>query len=104
MVYDRSQLEPALRSSSTLTILEPHAGRALDKVVLFHQRWRQFAKKNADQVTVYVTPIFQLITQYWRHNTIGMAIAIAVAMKRLAGQLDDVLRSAVAYCCALQLL
>jgi hypothetical protein len=60
-VSNRSQLEPALRSSSTLTILEPHAGRALDKVVLFHQRWRQFAKKNADQVTVFVTThYFQL--------------------------------------------
>jgi hypothetical protein len=51
--HNRAQLEPALRSSSTLTILEPHAGRALDKVVLFHQRWRQFAKKNADQVSSF---------------------------------------------------
>jgi hypothetical protein len=62
--HNRSLLEPALRSSSTLTILEPHAGRALDKVVLFHQRWRQFAKKNADQVTVLVTPILQDCRHY----------------------------------------
>ena len=47
----RANLSKEVQDSSSLVYIEPTVHTPAEKVVLFHQRWRQFGAKNADQVS-----------------------------------------------------